>query len=87
MQPYTVALTSCGRFDLLKRTLHSFLLRLDGPLKSILIADDSGEDAGGLDRVIENFKSDDAPIHAVVNDPPIGQVASMDRLYGLVDTD
>ena len=87
MQPYTVALTSCGRFDLLERTLRSLLPRLDGPLESILIADDSGEDAGGLDRVIENFKSSYVPIHAVVNDPPIGQVASIDRLYGLAGTD
>lgn len=88
MQPYTVALTSCGRFDLLERTLRSLLPRLDGPLKSILIADDSGEDgAWDLDRVIDNFKSNYVPVHAVVNDPPVGQVASIDRLYGLVDTD
>lgn len=87
MQPYTVALTSCGRFDLLERTLRSLLPRLDGPLRSILIADDSGENAGGLDRLIETFKSDDVPIDAVVNSPPIGQIASIDRLYGLVDTD
>ena len=88
MQPYTVALTSCGRFDLLERTLRSLLPRLDGPLDSILIADDSGQDAGGgLQLVIENFQSNYVPIHAVVNDPPIGQVASIDRLYGLIDTD
>lgn len=88
MQPYTVALTSCGRFDLLERTLRSLLPRLDGPLNSILIADDGGEGAAqGLRRVIENFTSNDVPIHSVVNDPPIGQIASIDRLYGLVDTD
>ena len=31
MEPYSVALTSCGRFDLLERTLASLLPRLDGP--------------------------------------------------------
>lgn len=87
MQPYTVALTSCGRFDLLERTLRSLVPRLDGPLESILIADDGGaDDARGLDRTIEKFRSNRVPIHAVVNDPPLGQIASIDRLYGLADT-
>ena len=44
MEPYTVALTSCGRFDLLEQTLRSLLPRLDGPLAGILIAEDSGDE-------------------------------------------
>ena len=44
MEPYTVAVTSCGRFDLLERTLRSLLPRLDGPFAGILIAEDSGDE-------------------------------------------
>ena len=86
MHPYTVALTSCGRFDLLERTLRSILARLDGPLESILISEDSGD--RGIYDLLEQFKSDHAPpIYAVVNDPPIGQIASIDNLYNFVETD
>ena len=43
MEPYTAALTSFGRFDLLERTLRSLLPRLDGPLARVLIGEDSGD--------------------------------------------
>ncbi len=42
IEPYTVALTSCGRFDLLEQTLDSLLPHLEGPLAKIVIAEDSG---------------------------------------------
>ncbi len=38
--------------------------------------------------MLEQFKSNHTPpIFAVVNDPPIGQIASIDNLYNFVDTD
>ncbi len=30
IEPYTMAITSCGRFDLLERTLTTLLPRLEG---------------------------------------------------------
>ena len=85
MEPYTVALTSCGRFDLLERTLRSLLPRLDGPLARVLIAEDSGNRAV-LD-VVRRFDGQYAKIEAVVNDPPLGQVKSIDRLYSRIETE
>ena len=85
MEPYTVALTSCGRFDLLDRTLRSLLPRLDGPPAHVLIAEDSG-DRGILD-VVRRLDGQGAKIEAVVNDPPLGQVKSIDRLYSRIETE
>ena len=85
MEPYTVALTSCGRFDLLERTLQSLLPRLDGPLARILIAEDSG-DRSVLD-VVRAFDGQPARIEAIINDPPLGQVKNIDRLYSRIETD
>ena len=85
MEPYTVALTSCGRFDLLERTLRSLLPRLDGPIERILIAEDSG-DRSVLD-VVRRFDRQPAKIEAILNSPPLGQVKSIDRLYSRIETD
>ena len=72
-------------FDLLERTLRSLLPRLDGPNKEILIVADSGDRA--VHNVIEKYSSNSIPIIAIVNDPPIGQISSIDRLYDAVSTD
>ena len=85
MEPYTAALTSCGRFDLLERTLRSLLPRLDGPLARVLIGEDSG-DRAVLD-VARTFDGQGAKIEVLVNDPPLGQVKSIDRLYSEIDTE
>ena len=85
MQPYTVALTSCGRFDLLERTLASLLPRLEGPLAKVLIIEDSGD--RGIYDVLRQFNGAGPDIEAIFNDPPIGQIRSIDRLYAQVETD
>ena len=84
MQPYTVALTSCGRFDLLERTLASLLPRLEGPLAKVLIIEDSGDRS--VYDVLRQFGGG-PDIEAIFNDPPIGQIRSIDRLYAQVETD
>lgn len=84
-EPYTVALTSCGRFDLLERTLGSLLPRLDGPLERIIISEDSGD--LGIEDVIRNFTGQYGKIDFIVNDPPVGQIRSIDRLYSMIDTE
>lgn len=85
MEPYTVALTSCGRFDLLEQTLRSLLPRLDGPLAHIIVAEDSG-DRSILD-VVRPFDGQGSKIEVIVNDPPLGQVKSIDRMYSRIETE
>ena len=82
MHPYSVALTSCGRFDLLERTLMSLLPRLCGPLKEIVIGDDSGDEC--VRDVASQF---DRGIVVLVNNPPIGQIKSIDRIYSQLTTE
>ena len=41
----TLVLTSCGRFELLKRTLETFIRFNTYPLKQIIITEDSGNSA------------------------------------------
>ena len=82
---YTVALTSCGRFDLLERTLASLLPRLEGPVAKILIIEDSG-DRGVVD-IVRQFDGPLGRIETIVNDPPVGQTKSIDRLYSHIETE
>jgi hypothetical protein len=41
----TLVVTSCGRFDLLRRTLASFDRYNDTPLREVFITEDSGDEA------------------------------------------
>lgn len=78
----TFVLTSCGRFDLLRKTLISFDLHNTAPLRHALIIEDSGsEEVYGC-----------LPLHwfekttIVVNNLKLGQLASIDKAYNLVET-
>jgi hypothetical protein len=83
MAGVTVVLTSCARFDLLRETLASFQKHNDYPLARFLLIEDSG-DAAVFD-VTEEFPQLD--IEVVLNIPSLGQHASIDRAYSMVDTD
>lgn len=85
MEPYTVALTSCGRFDLLEQTLGSLLPRLDGPLAEVLVAEDSGDKR--VFDVVQQFIGKFPEIEVIVNDPPLGQVKSIDKMYSRIKTE
>lgn len=85
IEPYTVALTSCGRFDLLERTLASLLPRLKAPPARILVAEDSGDRR--VYDVVERFCDIHGEIEIILNDPPLGQIRSIDRLYSTIDTE
>lgn len=85
MEPYTVALTSCGRFDLLERTLESLLPRLDGPLAGILIGEDSGNRR--VYDVVRQFGDTYGNIDVILHDPPLGQIGNIDRLYSHIDAE
>lgn len=77
----TFVLTSCGRFDLLAETVVTFLEHNTAPIARWLIVEDSGAEA-----VRDVLGGIDAPLEFLVNDPPVGQIRSIDRAYALVDT-
>lgn len=81
MDAYTVVITSCNRFDLLEKTLESLLPRLDGNLREVVIAEDSGK--AEVQDVVRKF---DANIRVLLNRPQLGQHGSIDRAYSTVTT-
>lgn len=82
LEPFSVVITSCNRFDLLRRTLESLLATIDGPLKEILIVEDSGNEA-----IYEAVEGLDKRIRIIINDPQLGQMKAIDRIYGEVSTE
>ena len=83
MEPYTVALTSCGRFDLLEWTCSC--PGWTGRLRGVLVVEDSGDPR--VRDVIGQFTGYFGKIDVIINDPPLGQVKSIDRLYHAIETE
>jgi glycosyl transferase family 2 len=77
----TFVITSCGRFDLLERCLARFLEHNTAPIKKYILVEDSGDTE--IHRSIAKFP---IPIEVIVNTPPVGQVAAIDRAYKEVRT-
>ncbi len=84
MDPYTVAITSCGRFDLLIQTLESLLPRLEGNVKKIVIIEDCGNTVP--QKVIEKIRLL-TNFELITNPTRIGQLRSIDKLYSRIETD
>lgn len=80
-EAYTVVVTSCGRFDLLRRTLSSLFAHLDRPPQRVLVIEDSGSEA--VHSALEGLGQQ---IEVVINRPQLGQMKSLDKVYALVDT-
>lgn len=78
---YTVVLTSCGRFDLLRRTVETFLHFADIAPTEFIITEDSGNK-----QVRDILDGLDAPFKFIINNPRLGQVASIDAAYAQVKT-
>lgn len=81
MTAYSVVITSCGRFDLLRATLASLLPNLDVRPQKIIIVEDSCDPA--VKAVAAEF---DGEFEILVNDVKLGQIASIDRAYMSVST-
>jgi hypothetical protein len=81
MTAYSVVITSCGRFDLLRATLASLLPNLDVRPQKIIIVEDSCDPA--VKSVAAEFDGD---FEILVNDVKQGQIASIDRAYRAVST-
>jgi hypothetical protein len=78
----TLVVTSCGRFDLLRRTLLSFDRCNDTPLREVFITEDSGNEMA-RDCLPEHWR---AYATVFVNRPRLGQLASIDLAYAAVKT-
>lgn len=78
-QLFTVVATSCGRFDLLEKTIASFDRWFDAD--RIIVAEDSADHAGA-----RAFAAKHPKVDLRINDPKLGQMRSIDRLYESVAT-
>ena len=77
----TFVLTSCGRFDLLEQTLASFFQYNDAPIARYILVEDSGDEA--VRQVVAKFPCD---IELILNQPKLGQLASIDLAYSSIET-
>jgi hypothetical protein len=80
MEPYSVVITSCNRFDLLKTTLSSLLSHLDGPVSQIIIIEDSGNH--NILDITSGYGND---IRVIINEHQIGQISSIDKAYSRIE--
>jgi len=85
----TVCLTSCGRPDLLNKTLSSFYSYNTYPIKTTIVIDDYGFKDSHSDLYFrflqDKFQSKN--IHWIFNGSRLGQIKSIDKAYSLIDTE
>jgi Glycosyl transferase family 2 len=78
---YSVVVTSCGRFDLLRETLASLKAHLEPAPDAWVIIEDSGD---------ERVRAVDAELglnaEIILNRPQLGQMKSIDKAYAQVKT-
>lgn len=78
----SIVVTSCGRFDLLRRTLESLDKFNTEPIRAVFVTEDSGRNEA-RDCVPEHWR----PFTTVfINQPKLGQLKSIDLAYGHVET-
>lgn len=79
----TFVVTSCGRSDLLKQTIDSFLAFNTYPIAQFIVIEDSGDQ-----RMVEFIEREFPNLfdQVLFNDPPILQLPSIDRAYAAVKT-
>lgn len=78
----TLVVTSCGRFDLLRRTLASFDAFNTATIREVLITEDSGDQAV-QECIPEHWRE---YTRFFVNAPRLGQLRSIDLAYSHVKT-
>lgn len=83
MSAITLVITSCGRWDLLARTLESLAAHADMPFARTIITEDSGRPLPLDVRPVADVFGTLTVLDGV---PNVGQIASIDRAYALVDT-
>jgi hypothetical protein len=86
----TCVLTSCGRFDLLERTLRSFFKVNSYHVEKFIIIDDSGciNANAVIQRMVDQLKIYKPPEFLIFcNEKNIGQVMSIHYAYSCVETE
>lgn len=80
----TVVFTSCGRLDLLKITVESFLKNNTYPIHKYILIENSGNKTikKDLEKIMDGLNYE-----IIINEENIGQVASIDKAYSKVDTE
>lgn len=81
MPSVTLVVTSCGRFELLEKTLSS--LQDKYMFNEQIIIDDSGDAYIG-EKIQERYGSE---FTIILNEKNIGQISSIDKAYSLVKSD
>lgn len=76
-------ITSCGRPDLLKTTVDSFLALNSYPIARYILVEDAADEA--MARFVRRRFGNIFDI-VLVNDPKLGQIGSIERAYAEVDT-
>ena len=86
-QAITFCLTSCGRFDLLRRTMQSFFAVNEHPIEKYILIDDSGlpDAQSQMEAIAEESPCQDN-FQLLVNQERQGQMASIDRAYAEIET-
>jgi hypothetical protein len=77
----TLVIISCGRFNLLKRTIDSFNKFNTLPVKEVIIIEDSGDLS-----ISKQIQSEWPEYHLITNLKNIGEIASIDTAYSEVKT-
>lgn len=85
MQKITLVLTSCGRLDLLEKTLDSFFEFNTYPIHQFIITEDS-TDQNIFDQCITLNKKYDNKLEFIFNKEKLGQTKSIDLAYSTIKT-
>jgi len=83
MKTVSLVITTCGRTDLLERTLISFFNYNTYPIQKVIIVEDSGIPQN-FSNVVSLVPCD---LEIIENEVNIGQIASIDKAYAKVETD
>lgn len=87
MDEITVVLTSCGRIDLLEKTLDSFFKYNTYPIKKYIIIEDSANQEV-FDKCSKlNIEKYNNSLSFIFNYEKVGQSKSIDIAYSVVDTE
>ena len=87
MKKVTFVLTSCGRLDLLERTLDSFFKWNTYPIERYIITEDSADKSVFEECERLNREKYGNKLEFIFNYEKLGQSASIDKAYSMVDTE
>lgn len=80
-EAFTIVVTSCGRFDLLRETLVSLFTHLDRTPARVLVIEDSTDEA--VRAAVRDLA---LAVEVIVNQARLGQMRSIDTAYATVAT-